>query len=57
MTLFAIFLVCAVGTNKCDKFYTELPRPPGITAADIPDDAMLKSCKEGNREDHSFDNP
>jgi hypothetical protein len=48
------FLSC---TNNCSKVYTEMPRPPGMSALDIPDEAMLKICLDNNKGDRSFDNP
>jgi hypothetical protein len=57
MTLFSIFLVCAVGSTKCEKFYSEMLRPPGVSAADVPDSAMLKMCLDNVKEDRSFDSP
>jgi hypothetical protein len=57
MMLYSIFLVCVVGTKNCDKCYAEMPRPPGMTASDVPDDAWLKICNDNNKDDHTFDNP
>jgi hypothetical protein len=34
-----------------------MPRPHGISASQLPDDAMLKMCIDNNKEDHSFDAP
>ncbi len=39
--MYLIFFVCVIGTNNCNKVYAEMPRLPGMSALDIPDEAML----------------